>query len=105
LLFEDVIPGPILPEYCSSIRIFFDPREPAGLKHDGFYANITNALPCPTGVIFQDETLCLAPRRALRPGVHEYEVEAAIRYVFRKNGSKPLSSLRSARDPDRTFYG
>jgi len=29
----------------------------------------------------------LAAIRALRPGVHEYEIEAAIRYVFRKNGS------------------
>src|SRR2546425_7071043 len=29
----------------------------------------------------------LAAIRALRPGVHEYELEAAIRYVFRKNGS------------------
>jgi hypothetical protein len=66
LFFEDVILGPILPGYRSSIRIFLDPRQPAGLKHDGFYANITNALPCPTGVIFQHETLCLAPLRALR---------------------------------------
>jgi Xaa-Pro aminopeptidase len=29
----------------------------------------------------------LAAIRALRPGVHEYEIEAIIRYVFRKNGS------------------
>ncbi|HKY06107.1 MAG TPA: aminopeptidase P N-terminal domain-containing protein [Blastocatellia bacterium] len=29
----------------------------------------------------------LAALRAIRPGVNEYEVEAALRYVFRKNGS------------------
>ena len=29
----------------------------------------------------------LAAIRALRPGVYEYEIEAVLRYVFRKNGS------------------
>ncbi len=29
----------------------------------------------------------LAALRAIRPGVNEYEVEAALRYVFRRNGS------------------
>jgi Xaa-Pro aminopeptidase len=29
----------------------------------------------------------MAALRALRPGVYEYEIEAALRYVFRKNGS------------------
>lgn len=29
----------------------------------------------------------LAAIRALRPGAHEYEIEAELRYVFRKNGS------------------
>jgi Xaa-Pro aminopeptidase len=29
----------------------------------------------------------LAAVRALRPGVYEYEIEAVLRYVFRKNGS------------------
>lgn len=29
----------------------------------------------------------LAALRAIRPGMHEYEIEAVLRYVFRKNGS------------------
>lgn len=29
----------------------------------------------------------MAALRALRPGMHEYEIEAVLRYVFRKNGS------------------
>ena len=29
----------------------------------------------------------LAALRALRPGMHEYEIEAILRYVFRRNGS------------------